>query len=80
MDADTGDLISRELDGFVIDQRAKDGFVSATAMCKAAGDPIGDWSQNAGNKKVMASLAGAMGIPIDPLVDTIARISIQRSA
>ena len=68
MDADTGELIPRKNDGFVIHQRAKDGYVNATAMCKAAGKMIGHWSQNAGNQKVLASLASRIGIPISELV------------
>lgn len=64
LDADTGELIPREIDGFVIHQRAKDGYVNATAMCKAAGKLIGHWSQNNDTKKVLASLSPVIGIPI----------------
>ena len=71
VDADTGELIPRQIDGFVIHQRAKDGYVNATAMCKAAGKMIGNWGQNAETKKVLASLTRSIGIPIDLLVDTI---------
>jgi hypothetical protein len=56
--------IPQEVDGFVIHQRAKDGYVNATAMCKAAGKLLGNWSQNNDNKKVLASLSPVIGIPI----------------
>ena len=71
VDAETGELIPREINGFVIHQRAKDGYVNATAMCKAAGKRLGNWSQNADTEKVIEAISRSAGIPADLLMDTI---------
>ncbi len=34
------ELIAHEIDGSMIPQRSKDGYVNATAMCKAAGKRV----------------------------------------
>lgn len=68
VDADTGELIPHEVDGFVIHQRAKDGYVNAIAMCKAAGRLIGNWRENIATKKVLTALESRIGIPIRELV------------
>lgn len=77
VDADTGELIPREIDGFVIHQRAKDGYVNATAMCKAAGKLVADYTRLASTQLVAEELVsllseeqGSMGIPIDPVIYT----------
>ena len=37
-------------------------------MCKAAGDLVGNWSQNAETKGVLSSLFSHIGIPICDLI------------
>lgn len=68
VDADTGELIPREIDGFVIHQRAKDGYVNATAMCKAAGKDLYDYKRLDTTKEFLKELEGSPGIPGDPLM------------
>lgn len=65
----TGELIlSHEIDGHRIAQRPADGFVDATALCKAAGKK---WSHFAGldsTKEFIQALAESTGIPVDSIV------------
>lgn len=68
LDAATGDLIRREIDGRVIPQRRSDGYWNATAMCKAAGRLMGHYSENAATKQFMDELSSDIGIPISDLV------------
>ncbi|WP_387467071.1 KilA-N domain-containing protein [Photorhabdus sp. RM323S] len=39
-------LIAREENNVVIAQRAYDGYINATAMCKAAGKQLGHYLEN----------------------------------
>lgn len=57
--------------GEVIEQRINDGYINATAMCKAAGRLFGDYSRNATTKAFLAELSSDMGIPISDLVQSI---------
>jgi phage anti-repressor protein len=67
-DAETGELIPRQIDGFIIHQRAKDGYVNATAMCKAAGKDLYDYKRLDTTKEFLKELEGSPGIPGDPLM------------
>jgi hypothetical protein len=62
------DLISREIDGAVIPQRSADGYVNATAMCKAAGKQLGHYLANQATKDFLEALSSDIGIPISALV------------
>ncbi len=66
------DLIPHAYQGELITLRAHDGYVNATAMCKAAGRLYADYSRLATTRSFLTELAGSMGIPIDHLVATIA--------
>ncbi len=57
--------------GEVIEQRIGDGYINATAMCKAAGKLFGDYSRNASARAFLAELSSDMGIPISELVQSI---------
>ena len=70
VDADTGELIPREIDGFVIHQRAKDGYVNATAMCKAADKRMQHYLDNQQTKDYLVALESEAGIPASLLVET----------
>jgi hypothetical protein len=70
LDADTGELIPRELDGFVIHQRAKDGYVNVTAMCKAAGKKVNDYVRLSSTQQFIEELQSVAGIPATLLVVT----------
>lgn len=65
------DLIPHDYRGELIGQRAKDGYINATAMCKASGKLFGDYARSKVTASFLAELSGSMGIPIDQLVSTI---------
>lgn len=62
------DLIPHDYRGEIIAQRATDGYINATAMCKAAGKAFADYERLASTQEFLAELSGSMGIPIDLLV------------
>src|ERR1700694_105881 len=63
-------LITHKIENNSIPQRANDGYINATAMCKAVGKLFGDYRRLATTEEFLAELAGSMGIPIDQLVFT----------
>ena len=63
-------LVQYELEAEVIHQRVKDGYVNATAMCKAGGRLFNDYSRLRTTPLFLEALAGSTGIPVDLLVAT----------
>lgn len=63
-------LIPHQVENNLIHQRAIDGYVNATAMCKAVGKNYADYSRLKITQEFLAELSGSMGIPIDQLVFT----------
>ena len=49
-------LISHETEGSIVPQRAKDGYIDATAMCKVAGKNWHDYSRIGPTKAFLAEL------------------------
>ena len=64
-------LVTYELAREVIHQRVQDGYVNATAMCKAGGKLYNDFSRLKTTPQFLEALAGSTGIPADRLVTTI---------
>lgn len=64
-------LVEHQIEGNVIPLRDDDCYVSATAMCKAAGKLIGDYRRNAATKEYFEALSADMGIPITALIQTL---------
>lgn len=64
----TQNLIKHTLENQVIPQRTIDGYVNATAMCKAHGKLIGDYLRIEPTKEFLAELERSMGTTIDVLV------------
>lgn len=64
-------LVQYELETEVIHQRVKDGYVNATAMCKAAGKMWGHYNDIGPTKAFLAALSADIGIPITELVQSI---------
>jgi hypothetical protein len=54
-----------------IDQRANDGYINATALCKACGKEFGDYNRLSTTKAFLEELSSDMGIPISELVNII---------
>lgn len=61
-------LIKHTLENNVVTQRAVDGYINATALCKASGKLIGHYFENFATKEFLKELESAIGIPIDELV------------
>lgn len=64
-------LIPHKVQDSVVDQRSEDGYINATAMCKAAGKLIGHYSDTQNTKAYLAELASDIGIPISGLVQSV---------
>lgn len=60
-------LIPHEIEKTVIHQRAVDGYVNATAMCKAVSKNFADYSRLKITQEFFTELSGSTGIPIDQL-------------
>lgn len=57
-------LIPRMIEGEVVRQREKDGYLNATAMCKAAGKLWADYARLKTTHEFLIALEADMGIPI----------------
>ena len=64
-------LISRSVEGELIDQRVQDGYVNATAMCKAAQKRFHDYTRLATTGAFLAELSTVTGIPATKLIQTL---------
>jgi hypothetical protein len=64
-------LIEREHANTLIRQRAKDGYINATAMCKAANRPWSRYWEVKTSKDFAAALSADLGIPISELVQSV---------
>lgn len=64
-------LVQYELAREVIYQRVKDGYVSATAMCKAAGKQFNDYARLKTTPAFLSELSAETGIPVSDLVQSI---------
>jgi len=64
-------LIPHKVQNAVVDQRSEDGYINATAMCKAAGKLIGHYSENQNTKAYLSELSSDVGIPITELMQSI---------
>lgn len=65
------DLIPHTIDDNVIDQRVKDGYFNATAMCKAAGKRWNNYTQNDTTQEFLAELEADAGIPASELIQSV---------
>lgn len=64
-------LESRTWNGVEIQRRPTDGFVNATAMCKAYGRLFADYRRLDRTTQYLQALSGSMGNPIDLLIQSI---------
>src|SRR5690349_709138 len=64
-------LIERKHADTVIRQRAKDGYVNATAMCKAAGRPWSRYWEARPSKEFATALSTDLDIPISELIQSV---------
>jgi hypothetical protein len=64
-------LISHTVDKSVIEQRASDGYINATAMCKAAGKQMNDYTRLDTTKAFLQELSSDTGIPVSQLIQVL---------
>lgn len=64
-------LIHHQSDGAIIDQRASDGYINATALCKAAGKTWSDYRRNDRTIAFLEELESETGVPIAQLAISI---------
>lgn len=63
--------VPHKLDGEVVVLRQKDGYINATAMCKAAGKEFKHYNENKTTKAFMDELSAEVGIPTSELIQTL---------
>jgi hypothetical protein len=64
-------LIEHEHRGVLVPQRAKDGYVNATAMCKAAGKNWSDYNRIGPTRAFFAELSSELGLPMTELIQSV---------
>lgn len=64
-------LIEHEVQGSPVQQRAQDGYINATAMCRVAGKQFKHYNSNAQTKAFLAALESEVGIPTSKLVHSV---------
>ena len=64
-------LISHQVQGSIIEQRAADGYINATAMCKAAGKQMNDYTRLDTTKAFLKELSEDTGIPVSQLIQVL---------
>jgi hypothetical protein len=66
----TGELIVRQYDGYIVEQRRNDRYTNATSMCRACGKMWADYWRLGTTQDYIGELSASMGIPIDDLVQS----------
>ncbi len=61
-------LIDHEVNGEIIPQRITDGYINATALCKASGKKFSDYSRRKNTELFLDELFLATGIPVRSMV------------
>ena len=61
-------IVPRSFNGIDIGQRTRDGYINATAMCKATNKLLADYLRLSSTKSYLEGLSVDMGIPISVLV------------
>lgn len=64
-------LIHRETNGVVIDQRASDGYINATELCKAAGKKWSHYMDTGPTKAFINALVADTAIPASELIQSV---------
>jgi len=64
-------LIPHKMQDSIIEQRAVDGYINATAMCKAAGKQFNEYTSKTITKGFLAELSSETEIPVSDLVQVI---------
>lgn len=65
------DLIPHHVNGLVIGQRAKDGYINATALCQAAGKKWNHYWSNQATQDYVTVVSTKTGIPVLELIQMV---------
>lgn len=65
------ELITHNVENNIIHQRSSDGYVNATALCRAVGKQFNDYSRTKTTQAFLGALSRSTGIPVDRLIITI---------
>ena len=64
-------LIPHAIAGEIVTQRQADGYINATAMCKAAGKLYADYGRLKTTEAFLDELSTDMGIPISVIIQSV---------
>jgi len=64
-------LIPHKVENALVEQRADDGYINATAMCKAVGKQFGDYTRLASTSDFVSALSADTGIPVSELIQSV---------
>ena len=64
-------LIEHDIEGEIIPQRPRDGYINATLLCQRAGKTFGHYHESAQTRAFLDELSADIGIPISALVQII---------
>lgn len=64
-------LITHKVDNSLVEQRAKDGYINATELCKVANKNLADYVRLLTTQNFLKELQADMGIPISELIQIV---------
>lgn len=64
-------LIAHKMQDSIVEQRAQDGYINATAMCKAAGKQFNEYTSKVATQAFLIELASETGISVSDLVQVV---------
>ena len=64
-------VIEHAVGDSLINQRAKDGYINATAMCKVVGKQFYDYARISPTKAFLGALGSETGIPVSELIQVV---------
>lgn len=64
-------LIRRQVDDALVEQRAADGYINATAMCRAVGKQFNDYRRLGQTQAFLDELSSETGIPVSELIQSV---------
>jgi hypothetical protein len=64
-------FVPHKVSGEVIEQRIADGYINATAMCKASGKQFNDYVRIGPTKAFLTELSSETGLPVSGIIQSI---------
>ncbi len=62
-------MINRDFHGAIISQRSSDGYLDATAMCKATGKKLNDYRRLKSTQEYLEAYSLKAGIPVIKIIE-----------